>query len=344
MVTAAQVAKRHRPTMESAHVPEPSPLSYCLLVSMAPNAIRQVLNEALLRVTLYDKRQLETFLQVRSGLADTYARLAVDSSGLGPFLTPFWRQRSPEMEADLLPYPRADFLNLPSLGAVSVVHYWRLVSYYVRFLERSYDPQRLRRLLREDYLGHPILQSIRYRTSSMTAQHLYHFAYHQAVTKVPLDDVEVVVEFGGGYGNMAKILTRLTGRIRTHVLVDLPLVGAIQWLYLSSILGPESVNVVSVDNRTVIPGKINVMPVSLVGSIGIKPDLFIATWSLSETPSAMQDAVERVGWLRAERLLVAWHRNSAQFPDAERLRVLLPPDTRVVEMEGYYPGNFYGLR
>lgn len=313
-------------------------------MSLAPKRVRNFWNEVFLRVALDSDHQMGTFSRLRGSLSNAYATLSADAADMARLVTPFWEKTAPEIEAALLPLPPPDFLNLPSLGAMSVVHYWRLTSYYIRFLEKSFERQRLRYLLREDLPGHPILQSARYTTSSMTAQHLYHFAYHRTTTGASLDDVECVVEFGGGYGNMAKVLSRLLGRPHTHVIVDLPFIGAIQWLYLSSVLGPESVNLVSPTRGSVAPGKINIMPIPLVGKISIRPDLFIATWSLSETPPELQDLIGRVGWLQAERLLVTWHRNSKEFPDAERVRNLLPHDAKVLEMDGYYPDNYYGLR
>ncbi len=143
-------------------------------------------------------------------------------------------------------------------------------------------------------------------------------------------DAEVVVEWGGGYGNLAKLLRRVHGGRPTYVIIDTPLFAALQWLYLSATSGARTRSCwrgqghrgAGVARR---PHRRDRRPVR-------------STWALNESPPALQAAVADGGWYGAPRLLMDMHRG---VPLAERA---VAGDARVVDVGPWMPGQTYVLR
>ena len=103
-----------------------------------------------------------------------------------------------------------------------------------------------------------------------------------------------------------------------YVIVDLPIFIALQWLYLASVLGPEHVHIVDGGSDPRRGAGIVLVPLALAHDVEPGADLFISTWALSKCTTAAQDFVVDRDWFQAERLLLAYQRSTATFPDAER--------------------------
>ncbi len=114
-----------------------------------------------------------------------------------------------------------------------------------------------------------------------------HQAFHllQLFEKINLDlsSIEYVLEFGGGYGNMCTIFKRINSNIK-YTIFDLPELLCLQKFYLNTLNIPCEIDLAD--------------SVTLTKSIDIvtsenkefkKQKLFIATWSLSESPFELRD-------------------------------------------------------
>lgn len=103
----------------------------------------------------------------------------------------------------------------------------------------------------------------KYLTSHNTVHHLYHLAYYQEKTGIDFRKINTVVEWGGGYGNLAKIFKRLVKKDNTYVIFDVPLLSCIEWLYLATIFGKGKVNVLTTSKGKIQKGKFNLIPSSV---------------------------------------------------------------------------------
>jgi hypothetical protein len=176
-------------------------------------------------------------------------------------------------------------------------------------------------------------------TSSNTVHHAHHIARFVACTGVDVSALGTVVEWGGGYGNFAKMVRRLHRGHLTYVLLDTPLFTCLQWLYLAAVFGADSVNVVCRAGETVQEGKLNVMPASLTASVPDDADLFVSTWALNESSSFAQRyvALDR-RWFGATHLLLGMH-------EPEWLHGRAVADGAASEELGHFmPGQRYVLR
>ena len=217
-----------------------------------------------------------------------------------------WAQRNAQLEADLLPVPPPDFLRHPA------IRYQMFVDDRVLPHELPYVRSRLGddSLLAEDPAGSPPTVSLEgsgIRTSSNTVHQLHHLLRYEDATGRSIQESDTIVEWGGGFGSLMRLVTRMHGGAPTCVIIDTPVFSALQWLYLTMVLGEH--RVVLHDAGPVRPhhGMVNIVPIGLVRDMDVRADLFISNWALNEsTPSAQQEVIGR-RWFGAESLLMAMH-------------------------------------
>ena len=85
--------------------------------------------------------------------------------------------------------------------------------------------------------------------------------------------IKKVFEFGGGYGCMARIFSKINKNIK-YICFDTYYVNLLQYYYLSH----NNLNVGFSNHKNYF------LTSQLKKNINFKSDLFIANWSLSETP------------------------------------------------------------
>jgi hypothetical protein len=163
---------------------------------------------------------------------------------------------------------------------------------YLTYLltSKKFSPA-LHQALTESPVGKPLLNPYYPLSSPLLVQHGYHLVRLMEATDFDLSRVRLVVEFGGGYGGFFRLLRNLSYRER-YVICDLPVMCALQRFYLRNLFPtgpgaqpPANVQWISSD----VPGglKRETAP-------GSEPSLFMATWSLSETPLTVRNAVTPV--------------------------------------------------
>jgi hypothetical protein len=118
-------------------------------------------------------------------------------------------------------------------------------------------------------------------SSWFSATNAVHQAYHlcrfETDTSRKIGDFDLVLEFGGGYGEMRRIVERVGFRGR-YLIFDLPELNALQRFYFCTNSGQPTATLSNVDAvRTELESE---------GPNARK--LFIATWSLDETPLEMR--------------------------------------------------------
>jgi hypothetical protein len=242
-----------------------------------------------------------------------------------------WEDRNRELRAFLLPRPPWDFLGHPA------IRYQMFVDDRYLADELPYVMRRLPALdlLAEDPVGDPPRVG---PTSSNTVHHLHHLLRYEEATGRRLADMRTVVEWGGGYGNLAKLLLRVHGGSLTCLLIDTPVFCAVQWLYLSCVLGEDRVVLHTGHAGPVVAGKVNLMPVALARDVAVQADLFVSTWALNESASSAQRVVLNRDFYGADGLLIAMHGGDPLEP------AVLDRDTRAVPLGDFMPGQRYFVR
>ena len=159
---------------------------------------------------------------------------------------------------------------------------------YVRYLFNSQRfSAELHQALTESPVGKPLLSPYYVLSSPLLIQHGYHMVRLLEATDFDLARARLVVEFGAGYGGFFRLLRNLGYRDR-YVICDLPVMRALQRFYLRNLF-PAEPDSGPPHNLNWVSG--NAAAALAQETAAHSPSLFVATWSLSETPLALRDEI-----------------------------------------------------
>ena len=296
------------------------------------------------KLDLSNPQQVARFKSLAQGFSQQLEQ--IPKNDLDQFVTPFWHQFNAQLLKTLYPIPPLDFLRNPIISSTMVVtREGALLKTELAYLEHAYQKTTLKDTLYEDPVGKPLIVNSEYRTSHNSIHHTYHLARFFKTTRTTPDSFSTIIEWGGGYGNLAKIYRRLTNRPHTWIILDTPLFSTLQWLYLSSIFGEKIIRLITHPNQEILSGGINLLPITLVKEFNLNADLFISTWAISESSIASQDFVAKErNWFHAPHLLLSYQENSAVLPAAERIGTIAKTEGATLEDIPHMPGQHYAFR
>jgi hypothetical protein len=249
------------------------------------------------------KGQKERFEAYQSRFKPMYEDLKRHS--VEKFMTPAWKRFICRMEKKLVPLP-FDFLH-PDKSVLGCM--WpgpsANISPCIEFLSKRLPPGSAEEILMEDSVGRPPLMPD-YLSSTSIVYKAADLVSFFSITGGSFSDMRAVVEWGGGYGCLAKIAKRMSPNPLTYIIIDLPLISSIQWLYLSTIFGESAVRLFRDGSESIQEGKFNLIPVCFAEKYSLKADLFISTFALNESSPYAHDFVDRRDFFGAEHILLAY--------------------------------------
>lgn len=140
---------------------------------------------------------------------------------------------------------------------------------------------RWREAIKESTHGCPPTYYRYMKSSSNLIHHAYHLARFEDETGIRVDQLQNIFEFGGGYGSMCRLVHQL-GFGGKYVIFDLPHFLNLQKYYLDGLgLNVKEDNQMEEESGIFCVSEIHDLERAKVGRSN---SLFIATWSLSETP------------------------------------------------------------
>ena len=160
----------------------------------------------------------------------------------------------------------------------------------------------------------PTVTSILYLTSANCSHHAYHLAQYKKMIGIDFWNCDSIIEWGGGNGSKNKIVRRMRPEL-TYIIIDLPELLALQYVYLTSIFGVDAVNVIS-SNAEIIKGKISLISSHSSywkESSNLKCEGFLSTWALTESPENDQIRVLKTAFFNAKHILMASMNNENNF-------------------------------
>ena len=120
-------------------------------------------------------------------------------------------------------------------------------------------------------------------TSSGTLiHHAYHVAKFEVATRLRVEQLDLVVEFGGGYGSMRRLLHNLGFR-GTYIIHDLQPFTALQKYFLAA-GGMDP-------NSTLFSTSLNDLGRTLDDRSDGGSSLLVGTWSVSEVPISLRESL-----------------------------------------------------
>jgi hypothetical protein len=200
----------------------------------------------------------------------------------------------------------------------------------------------LQRALTESPVGRPLVNPHYPLSSPLLVQHGYHLVRLLEATDLDLSSLRLVVDFGAGYGSFFRLLRNLGYRER-YLIWDLPVMCALQRFYLRNLF-PTGPGGQPPGNLEWLISSEAAAPAAVVRHCGEhQPSLFLATWSLSETPLAVR---ERIAPLLAgfSHVLCAYQRRFGEHDNVQYFRSLENSLTGFDWLHAecpIYRGNFY---
>jgi len=304
---------------------------YKNLLKKNPKGLLQLVNKFIKeQIRTQKKKIIYNFLaKLKSYQFDNYELLKGKFSGIynnlikfdiKHFITPLWEEYNRRIKTAILPFPLFSFLNHPVIReTMFLTSHVKWLKTEIKFIEKKYNTKLLRSLLLEDFIGMPEISNLKYKTSNTTIHHFYSISKFIDISKCTFNDIDTIIEWGGGYGNMAKILLRMIKKKITYIIMDTPTFSCIQWLYLSSIFGIGNVNLIENLNDKIEPNKINLLPICFIDQYKLDTDLFISTWALNESSKNSQNFVVKNNWFNARHFLLAYEQSNELYPSSHRL-------------------------
>ena len=175
----------------------------------------------------------------------------------------------------------ANFFQNSFIQKMFFVHNRFFLKSYLNEMKRNKNWKFWKNLLRENNVGNPIRYFLNPFTSGNKIFQTYHLKKYKDFTKFNLNKYDVIFEFGGGYGNMAATFKKINNSSK-YIIFDTPEVNLLQFYYLKR----NHINV-SIDYRkkssVILTSSIDELN-KLIKNSKNKKKLFVANWSLSETP------------------------------------------------------------
>ena len=242
----------------------------------------------------------------------------LERSGL---VSPHWLKFSEEMEKVFFSDPMNFLSKRPFLGTISIASLPgnREISFYLKEIENNLDSNLLHYLLIDNYVGLPPIASSHYKSTFTRVQHMYQLSLYNKLTQTDLRVENIkVLEIGGGYGDLAILFHRYLQCNFTHVIIDLPVMCYIQYVYLTSILG-DRVHVLMHENDKIVKNAINIVPINFLDNLSVNIDFFIATYSLTESTFNFYNAIVNKNFFNAKKFFVAHQSNNQKFIDGREI-------------------------
>lgn len=138
-----------------------------------------------------------------------------------------------------------------------------------------------KKILKEDDAGFPPRYFLYPKSSGNRIHQVYHLYQFNKFQNDNLKKFGLVFEFGGGYGNMARIFQKINPNM-IYIIFDTVPVNLIQWYYLSLLKIKVSLSTKSKSNIFLINNFKDLQKLLKIHKN--KNSLFLANLSLSETP------------------------------------------------------------
>lgn len=145
-----------------------------------------------------------------------------------------------------------------------------------------------KKILTEDEVGFPPRYFLYPKSSGNRIHQAYHLYQFNKLQNYNLKKINLVFEFGGGYGNMARMFQKINQNI-IYIIFDTKPVNLIQWYYLKALKIDVTLSINSKSNIYLISDLKDLK--KLLKKYKSKNSLFVANLSLSEVPISFRKKI-----------------------------------------------------
>ena len=169
------------------------------------------------------------------------------------------------------------------------------LKFELNYLKQSRDwLETWHKAIEENISGYPIPFYLHKRSSGNLIHHAYHIAQFKQIADINIDKLQLILEFGGGYGSMCRLFNKLNFK-GSYIIYDLEYFSLLQEYYLKSIIINNyhtkwEINYYyCISNFIKLKNKLDTLRPNQNQNT-----LFIATWSLSESPIEIRKLFESI--------------------------------------------------
>ena len=201
-----------------------------------------------------------------------------------------WKKFMLDVKKNILLGDLSNFLHWETIRASMFIEEGEFLQKELDYMRNSLEWTRYKELLRESIIGNPVSYRQYPISSGNLVHHTYQVAYFEEHTDIKLDEFDVVFEFGGGYGSMARVFQNASFKGK-YIVFDTPLFSALQKYYLQC----SDYKIESVQNFDNVESGIFCISdkdelFEVLGKINpTAKNCFWATWSFSETPISLRE-------------------------------------------------------
>jgi hypothetical protein len=227
------------------------------------------LEDGMSTATNNDRRLIEELRSSIAAMVDDRSRQATVGDA--------WLTNTDRLCQKILISDPNDFLNWDMISRTMVVGNADFVRDELDFLKNLPDwKERWENALQESPVGHPT-----------------YLAQFEKLTGIDIGQASFIFEFGGGYGSLCRLVHRLNFKGR-YVIYDLPPFSALQLFFLkmnciSSMTSSAYAGKAS--NEVICVSEFKHLESILADDVNMDDAVFIATWSLSETPVSLRQTI-----------------------------------------------------
>ena len=228
-----------------------------------------------------------------------------------------------------------NFLRYSFIQKMFFIHNRLFIYNELKALQKSKSWKFYKKLLVEDNVGDPVRYFLYPISSGNRINHVYHLSHLINEFKADFNNIKNVFEFGGGYGCMARIFSKINPKIK-YTCFDTYNVNLLQFYYLRY----NNLNVgFSKKNNFYLNSDLK----NIEYNDYKHNNLFIANWSISETPINFRKNFEII-IKNSKYILIGFQEifentNNLNYFKILRKKICKNYKVKIIENQ-FYKGNF----
>ena len=230
-----------------------------------------------------------------------------------------------------------NFLRESFIQKMFFVHNRLFILNELKYLYRDIKWNFYKKLLVEDNVGNPVRYFLYPKSSGNKINHVFHLCTLINQFNIDIKKIKNVFEFGGGYGCMARIFSKINKDIK-YTCFDTFHVNLIQFYYLKY----NDLNVgFSKKNNFFLTSELKEIQNYYLNNSNY---IFIANWSISETPIKFRKRFEKIV-RNSNFILICFQENFENIDNIKYFRMLQKKISNKFQIKikknRFYKGNFF---
>ncbi len=231
-----------------------------------------------------------------------------------------------------------NFLRENFIQKMFFVHNRLFILSELKALKQNKNWKFYKYLIKEDSIGNPIRYFLYSQSSGNRINHVYHLSVLKDELQINLEGIRNIFEFGAGYGCMARIFSKISKNIN-YLCFDTYLVNLLQFYYLKH--NNLNVGFNRTKNKFLLESDIKKIDFFCKKNQNY---LFVANWSLSETPIKFRKKFNKI-LINSRYILICFQENFENIDNLKyfnNLKSKLSKKYKIKILKNkYYSGNIF---